>query len=138
MHLILTTTKFVIQNGINQSCRVNTFWSMNVYVSKLEKGSCMVLPLRDFLSRDSYAPKMADYGLILYIFFIINWSNACQASCWYETDQLKQDLCKVKRINNQWSLVDQYFRPYLTGLVCSVCSPSDCKNLIKDYKIFFF
>jgi hypothetical protein len=36
-------------------------------VAKLEKRSCMVLPLRDFLSKDIYAPKMADYGPILYV-----------------------------------------------------------------------
>ena len=27
----------------------------------------MVLPLRDFLSKDNYAPKMTDYGHILYV-----------------------------------------------------------------------
>jgi hypothetical protein len=40
----------------------------------------MVLPLSDFLRKDSYAPKMADYGLISYFFFIITYSNACLAS----------------------------------------------------------
>ena len=67
MVYILTTTKFVIQNGINQPCRVNTFSSIVDYVAKLEKRSCMVLPLRDFLSKDTYALKMADYGPILYV-----------------------------------------------------------------------
>ena len=60
LHLILTTTKISIQNGINQPCRVNTFWSMDDYVSKLEKCCFIVLPLSDFLSKDSYALKMAD------------------------------------------------------------------------------
>jgi hypothetical protein len=37
-------------------------------VAKLKKHSCMVLPLRDFISKDNYAPKMADYGPpILYV-----------------------------------------------------------------------
>jgi hypothetical protein len=42
---------------------------MDDYVAKLEKRSCIVLPLRDFLSKDTYALKIADYGLILYFFF---------------------------------------------------------------------
>ena len=36
-------------------------------MSKLEERSCMVLPLRDFLSKDTYAQKMTDYGHILYV-----------------------------------------------------------------------
>ena len=40
---------------------------MDDYVSKLEKRSCMVLPLRNSLSKDTYAPKMTDYGHILYV-----------------------------------------------------------------------
>ena len=36
-------------------------------MSKVEERSCMVLPLRDFLSKDTYAPKMTDYGHILYV-----------------------------------------------------------------------
>ena len=40
---------------------------MDNYVSKVEKCPCMVLPLRDFLSKDTYAPKMTDYGHILHV-----------------------------------------------------------------------
>ena len=46
---ILTTTKFAIQNGINQSCRINTFWFMDDYVTKFEKRCCMLLALEDLL-----------------------------------------------------------------------------------------
>ena len=67
LHLTLTTTRIAIQNGINQPCRVNTFWSIDDYVSKVEERSCMVLPLMDFLSKDIYAPKITDYGHILYV-----------------------------------------------------------------------
>ena len=44
-HLILTTTKFVIQKGINQPCRTNTFLFMDHYVTKFEKLPCMILTL---------------------------------------------------------------------------------------------
>jgi hypothetical protein len=40
---------------------------MDDYVAKLEKRSCMVLPLREFISKDTYALNMADYGPILYV-----------------------------------------------------------------------
>ena len=55
---------------------------MDDYVSKLEKCCCIVLPLSDFLSKDSYALKMADYGLISYfsLSLLISYSNACLAS----------------------------------------------------------
>ena len=52
-HHILTTTKFAIQNGINQSCRMNTFWFMDDYVTKFEKRWCMVFALDDLLSEDT-------------------------------------------------------------------------------------
>ena len=70
LYLILTTTKFVIQNGIKQPCRVNTFWTIDEYVTKLEKRSCMVLPFKDFINKDTYAQKMADYGPILYVWLL--------------------------------------------------------------------
>ena len=54
---ILTTTKFAIQNGINQSCRINTFWFMDDYVTKFEKRCCMLLALEDLLSKDTYYSK---------------------------------------------------------------------------------
>ena len=43
-HLILTTTKFAILNGINQPCRINTFWFIDYCVTKFEKLPCMILP----------------------------------------------------------------------------------------------
>ena len=77
---------------------------MDDYVSKLEKCSCMVLPMSDFFSKYSYAPKMADYGLILNFLFIITYSNACLASnLLLKLSYEKQDLCKVKRmISGNW------------------------------------
>ena len=36
-------------------------------MSKVEERSCMVLPLRDFLSKNTHAPKMTDYVHILYV-----------------------------------------------------------------------
>ena len=45
---------------------------MDDYEAKLEKRSCMVLPLRDILSKDTYAPKMANYGPILYVLKCFN------------------------------------------------------------------
>jgi hypothetical protein len=41
-------------------------------VTKLEKRSCMVLPFKDFINKDTYAPKMADYGPILYVLNVLN------------------------------------------------------------------
>ena len=38
--MVLFTTQFAIQNGINQPCRVNTFWFMDHYVTKFEKRHC--------------------------------------------------------------------------------------------------
>ena len=56
---------------------------MNDYVSKVEERSCMVLPLMDILSKDTFAPKMTDYGHILYVFnplmFFIPMNLAHQA-----------------------------------------------------------
>ena len=78
---------------------------MDDYVSKLEKRSCMVLPLSDFLIKASYAPKMADYGLISYFFFNITYSYASLASnlSIKLLLKLKQDLCKVNRmISDHW------------------------------------
>ena len=111
----ITTTKIAIQNGIKQSCRVNTFWSMDDYVAKLEKCSWMFLASSDFLSKDSYAPKIAAYGLISCFFFIITYSNDCLAFnlslkllLWKRPTQTR--FMKGKE-NDQWSLADQCFRP---------------------------
>ena len=83
---------------------------MDDYLSKLEKGSCMVLPYCDFLSKDTYAPKISDYGLMLNIFLIINWNNACLASnlslklmLWKRPPQTRSMQGKEK---NQWLLVE--------------------------------
>ena len=65
LHLILTltTTKFAIQNGINQPFKANTFLSMDHYVTKLEKRFCMVLSFEGF-----YAQKRAGhYRPTLYV-----------------------------------------------------------------------
>jgi hypothetical protein len=44
----------------------------------------MVLPVRDFLNNDSYAPKMADYGHILFVLnafmFFIHMNLALQTT----------------------------------------------------------
>ena len=46
-----TTTKFAIQNGINQPCRINTCWFLDHYVTKFANRHFMILISEDFSSK---------------------------------------------------------------------------------------
>ena len=54
--IVLKLRIFAIQNCINSSCRINTFW----FIGDSMKCPCMVLSYVDFLSKSNQAPKIAD------------------------------------------------------------------------------
>ena len=134
MHLILTTTKITFQNGINQPCRGNNVWYIDDYVAKLEKRSCIVLPLRHIQSKDTYAPKMADYGPIFISFECFNGFHmnlTLKIKIDRKFDKLK--YCKKTNYRN-WNVVGEYNIGATNWCYCqfsNIAKSKKCTEVIK-------